>query len=128
MTTIKWLLLTIPALPFLELAAFYAVASQIGFLWSVILLFTTSIAGLIVLRHAFGQITSPIRVALAGGNLSSVQYNGPHGFVVLAGFLLLIPGFITDIAGLFLLLASPFSFTTAKRKTDGVVDLEPEQW
>ena len=54
---------------------------------------------------------------------------------MLAGILLLIPGFITDVLGLLLLLA-PLRRALARligaqappARADGVVDLEPEQW
>jgi UPF0716 protein FxsA len=54
---------------------------------------------------------------------------------VLAGILLFIPGFITDVLGLLLLLAplrralaALLGRKMAPARTDGVVDLEPEQW
>jgi UPF0716 protein FxsA len=130
MTAIKGLLISIMMLPFLELAAFLAVATQIGFGWTFLLLLATSIAGLVVVRHSFSQFTSPLRVALAEGNIRSIHYSGPRSLILLGGFLLLIPGFITDLAG-FLLLLTMFwrSLTTGKKvRADGVLELEPEQW
>jgi UPF0716 protein FxsA len=53
---------------------------------------------------------------------------------LLAGILLLIPGFITDTLGLFLLLAplgrgvSAALHGSPPPRSDGVVDLEPDQW
>ena len=53
----------------------------------------------------------------------------------LPGFLLLIPGFITDVLGLLLLFAplrralgALFGVKSSPARADGVVDLEPEQW
>ena len=53
----------------------------------------------------------------------------------MAGIFLLIPGFITDVLGLLLLLAPLRRGLAAllgrgwrRPRADGVVDLEPEQW
>ena len=50
--------------------------------------------------------------------------------MLLAGILLLIPGFITDIVALALLvgLLRRAFVGAAPRQEDGVVDLAPEQW
>jgi len=57
------------------------------------------------------------------------------GLIVTAGILLLIPGFITDIAALCLLLPPlrhamrlAFGRAVAPARNNGVVDLGPEQW
>jgi UPF0716 protein FxsA len=137
MTVIKWLLLTMLMLPFLELAAFIAVTAIIGFGWALILLLTTSLVGLMVLRRAGDNHIARVRVALARDGLTSLQADGAGGLILLGGFLLLIPGFITDIMGFMLLLAplwaphlTPFISQGTKRHRhgEGVVDLEPEQW
>jgi UPF0716 protein FxsA len=72
---------------------------------------------------------------MAQGSFTSLQADGTGGLVLLAGFLLLIPGFITDVAGLLLLLAplrralvGAFVGGKPPQASDGVVDLEPEQW
>jgi UPF0716 protein FxsA len=135
MNVAKWLLLAVLALPLMELAVFIAVAASIGFGWALILVLATSLAGGMVLRHAGGNHIARVRVAMAEGSFSSLQADGTGGLILLAGFLLLVPGFITDVAGLLLLLA-PLRRTLAgafgkgrpPARGDGVVDLEPEQW
>src|SRR5664279_256545 len=52
MNVAKYLLLALLALPIMELAAFIAVAEAIGFLWALMLMVATSMAGAMVLRHA----------------------------------------------------------------------------
>ena len=135
MNVAKWLLLAVLALPIAELAVFVAVAASIGFGWALILVLTTSLAGGMVLRHAGGNHIARVRVAMAEGSFSSLQADSTGGLILLAGFLLLIPGFITDVAGLLLLLsplrralAAAFGFGKPPARADGVVDLEPEQW
>ncbi len=131
MNVAKWLLLAVLALPFAELAAFIAVAATIGFGWALLLVLTTSLAGGMVLRHAGGNHIARVRMALGGGNISALQADGTGSLVLLAGFFLLVPGFITDAIGLVLLLA-PLGAALRRgpptRAADGVLDLEPEHW
>jgi len=132
----RWLLTALMLLPLMELAVFVAVAVAIGFGPAFGLILLGSIAGMMLLRHAGGSHISRIRVAMAGGNFSSLQADAAGGAMLLAGVLLLIPGFITDVIGLALLIA-PLRRAVlgvaglrrdAARAPDGVVDLEPEQW
>src|SRR5882672_5963917 len=113
MNVAKWLLLAVLVLP---------------------LVFGTSLAGLMVLRHASGEHIARVRVAVGEGRFTSLQADSEGMHILLAGILLLIPGFITDVAGLLLLigplrraLAAAFGFGAPARR-DGVLDLEPEQW
>jgi UPF0716 protein FxsA len=136
MNVAKWLLLALLALPFMELAAFIAVAGSIGFLWALSLLLATSLGGAMVLRHAGSNHIARVRVAMAEGSFTALQADSAGGLTLLAGILLLIPGFITDILGLLLLLEPLRRALSvllglrppAATRPDGVVDLEPEQW
>ena len=132
----RWLLTAILMLPLMELAMFVAVAAAIGFGPAFGLILLGSIGGMLLLRHAGGSHISRVRVAMADGNFSTLQTDGAGAFVLLAGILLLIPGFITDAIGLILLVAplrrALFAAAgvraAAAPRADGVVDLEPEQW
>jgi UPF0716 protein FxsA len=134
MNVAKWLLLALLALPFMELAAFVAVAGSIGFLWALALLLATSLGGAMVLRHAGGNHIARVRVAMAEGGFTALQADSTGSVTLIAGILLLIPGFITDVLGLLLLLAPLRRALGAlfgrppPTRPDGVVDLEPEQW
>jgi UPF0716 protein FxsA len=135
MNVAKWLLLTLLALPILELAAFFAVAATIGFGWAFGLLLAASLAGLLVLRHAGGSHIARMRILLDQGSFAALQADSHGGLILLAGILLLIPGFITDIVALFLLVArlrravgAAFGGSASPPRNDGVVDLAPEQW
>jgi UPF0716 protein FxsA len=69
------------------------------------------------------------------GSFTPMQADGAGAATLLAGILLIIPGFITDVVAL-ALLVSPLRRTLfglfqggrPQRPADGVVDLEPEQW
>jgi UPF0716 protein FxsA len=104
MNVAKWLLLALLALPFLELAVFIAMARTIGFAWTLMLMLATSLAGALILRHAGGNHIARVRVALGEGSFTALQADSSGGLILLAGILLLIPGFITDLGGLVLLI------------------------
>jgi UPF0716 protein FxsA len=96
-------LLIFIVLPVVEVLAFIEVGMAIGWLWAVLLLLGTSIIGFQMARSqgrmAFRELSRafserrPPRTAAMDGALGS-----------LGGLLLLIPGFVTDLIGLVLLL------------------------
>lgn len=131
MNVAKWLLLALLALPLMELAVFIGVGAAIGFGWAFLLVLATTLSGAMVLRHAGGNHIARVRVALNQGNLTALQADSQGGVLLLAGFLLLIPGFITDALAALLLLSALggiFGRRPPPPRADGVVDLEPEQW
>lgn len=139
MNVAKYLLLTailaVLLLPLMELAAFIAVAAQIGFFPALALIAAGSFAGVLILRHAGGNHIARVRVALGEGSFTALQADGSDGLVLLAGILLAVPGFITDVLGLLLLIAplrraiaAAFGRAGPRTRADGVVDLPPEQW
>ena len=135
MNVAKYLVLGLLALPVMELVVFIAVAGSIGFLWALLLVVASSMAGAMVLRHAGGNHIARMRVAMGPGGFTALQAENASTLTLLAGILLFIPGFITDVLGLLLLLAplrralaALLGRKMAPARTDGVVDLEPEQW
>lgn len=139
MNVAKWLLLALLALPLVELAVFIAVAAAYGFALTLGLVLAGSFAGIWVLRYAGGNHIARARVAmnqgLSQGSFSALQADSRGGVLLLAGILLFIPGFITDFLGILLLLGTLWQALSAAlgrgtppARTDGVVDLEPEQW
>lgn len=131
----KWLLLGVLLLPFAELATFVAVAAAVGIFQALALIMLGSLVGLQVLRHAGGNHIARVRVALGDGGVTAMQADSEGFLILLAGILLFIPGFITDLVGI-MLLAAPLRRMLARlvigrsrpARRDGVVDLEPEQW
>jgi|SRR5690242_5656658 len=133
MNVAKWLLLMLLALPFLELAAFVAVAAAIGFGWALGLVLAGSLTGALMLRSAGGAHIGRVRVALGEGTFTALQADSRGSLVLLAGILLLIPGFITDVIALFVLVILlrrilEGASRGASSHSGGVVDLAPEQW
>jgi len=135
MNVAKYLLLALLLLPLAELAAFIAVAAAIGFLWAAGLLLATSFAGALLLRHAGGSHIARVRTAWDAGSFTALQADSTGGLLLLAGILLLIPGFISDVLGLLLLLrplwqglGAALGRGTPPARRDGVGDLAPAPW
>ncbi|PSH63834.1 membrane protein FxsA [Phyllobacterium brassicacearum] len=91
------------ALPFLEIAGFIVVGGKIGVLATLGLVILSIFLGVFLLRlQGFGLIQR-IREETAAGRTPKREL--VHGvMLVFAAFLLIIPGFITDIIGLLLFI------------------------
>ena len=129
MNVAKWVIFAVLALPILELAMFIAVAATIGFGWALSLILAGSLCGALILRRAGSGHVARIRGALDHGSFTALQTDAWGGLTLLAGILLLIPGFITDIIALLLLAGSlGRAFVGKSPRQTGVVDLAREQW
>jgi UPF0716 protein FxsA len=90
-------------LPLIEIATFVVVGSKIGVLWTIALVVLSSIVGSILLRvQGFGVLTRIRRDVDAGRNPGRELAHG--AMILLAGVLLLVPGFVTDVIGLLLFI------------------------
>lgn len=89
------------ALPLTEIGVFIAVGSRIGVFPTIALVIATAVLGAILLRvQGFGIVTR-IRKSMDEGVVPGREL--VHGLMVmLAGVLLLVPGFVTDALGLLL--------------------------
>lgn len=97
------LVLAVLLLPIAEIAGFILVGGAIG-LWPTLLLVVLSaVAGMAVLRSRALLTLPQFQEAIAAGGDPMAPI--AHGaLVMLAGALLLVPGFLTDILGLLLLV------------------------
>jgi UPF0716 protein FxsA len=90
-------------LPLIEIAGFVVVGRQIGVLPTLGLTIATGIAGGMLMRYQGFSVLARIRAEIEAGRDPS--RNLAHGVMILvAGVLLLIPGFVTDIAGILLFI------------------------
>lgn len=89
--------------PIAEIYVMVEISRWIGFFWMLFLLFTSAIAGMLILRHrgrvhwqrlrgALGERRPPAREAFDGVMITA------------GGLLLIIPGFLTSLIGVLLLL------------------------
>jgi UPF0716 protein FxsA len=91
------------ALPFLEIAGFIVVGSEIGVLPTLGLIILSMFVGVFLLRfQGFGLIQRIRQEAAAGRTPGRELVHGVMLFI--AALLLIIPGFITDIIGLLLFI------------------------
>ncbi|HSV67315.1 MAG TPA: FxsA family protein [Mycobacteriales bacterium] len=89
--------------PLLELYVIIEVGRAIGVLPTLLLLLTTSMLGGILLRQQGARAWRGLQLALSEGRLPHVEVaNG--ALVLLGGALMLAPGFVSDVIGLFFLL------------------------
>ena len=139
MSLVKWAIFGLLMLPFLEIAVFVAVAIKLGVLAALALVILTSLAGMAVIRSAGRGDVQRVRSAFGERTISRVELDGNGALTVLGGFLLVLPGFITDVLGVLLLLPPTQNLIRAAlRRAVGrfeqqsgrpdVVDLPPDQW
>jgi UPF0716 protein FxsA len=102
-----WLvLLAFLVVPVLEIYVLIQVGQVIGAWWVVALLIAGCMAGSWLIRHEGARAFEALRVALNSGRMPAREL--ADGALILAGgTLLIVPGFLSDIVGIFLLL--PFT-------------------
>ncbi len=113
-------------------------AVAIGFWKATLLSIATSVAGAILLKLAGQPRLRQFQSSLAGGGARPEALQGTELFTVVAGLLLLIPGFLSDLLALLLLIpavrrrfgvmAASYVRTQATPSEPGVIDLEPGEW
>ena len=117
-------------LPAVEVAAFLLLAWLIGLVPTLALMVLTSLTGVLLLRRAgsrpIGQAQAALRTAGSGA-----------GVLALAGILLVLPGFVTDLIGAGMLVGPVRRWLVrriiegnraAPRGPDTVIDLDPQEW
>lgn len=98
-----WLLVAFIAIPMIEIALFIQVGGYIGLGWTLLIVLMTAVAGSYLVRHqglreisnlqsSFSELRDPTE-PLANGAM-----------ILVAGALLLTPGFFTDVVGMSLLI------------------------
>lgn len=100
----RWIpLLVIFFVAYIEITIFIQVAHVIGVLSTLMLVVLTSFVGISLVRTQGLKILGQMQVKLARGESPAGEMIKSVS-VLLAGFLLLLPGFFTDFLGLLLLL------------------------
>ena len=134
---LRWIVLGILLFPVVEIAVFVLVAAQIGVAGAFLLLFATTLLGIFVLRQVGRGRLTGFRVAVGERNITAFEANSDGFLIILGGLLLALPGFITDLIGLLLLLGPIRRWCGAalqraargrKHDRDAVVDLDPDEY
>ena len=92
-------------IPILEIATFILVGGQIGIIATLAMIFVTAIIGSILLRIQGFATFNRIREQTSTGQIPGREL-GNGAMILVAGVLLLTPGFVTDTIG-FLLFVPP---------------------
>ena len=91
--------------PLAEIAMFIVIGGEIGLGWTLALVVVTAVVGSALLRIQSFSVINRIRSEMDQGRVPGAAIG--HGAMILvAGLLLLTPGFVTDTIG-FLLFAPP---------------------
>lgn len=107
------------ALPLAEIASFVIVGREIGVLATIGLVFLSGFMGMFLLRQQGFGVMGRIRAEIEAGRDPGREL--AHGLMILlAGILLLIPGFVTDIAGILLFIppVREFAWRMIRRRVD----------
>jgi UPF0716 protein FxsA len=138
----KWFIAAILLLPLAEIAVFVLVATIVGLGPAILLVLATTLLGFLVLRHAGRNGLARLRAAMDPATRNRTGTldieSGAGGLLtVLAGVLLFVPGFLTDLAGA-ALLSGPVRRWIGQairrwlRRRDpaerSTVDLDPDEW
>ena len=84
--------------PVLEIAVFILVGGQIGLGWTLLLVLATAVLGASLLRRQGFAVLEQIREDVNAGIVPAAAM--AHGvLIIVAGVLLLTPGFVTDALG-----------------------------
>jgi len=97
------LLVLILAFPFIELVVMVQVAGSIGILNMLGLLIGVSLVGVWLAKWQGLSVISRIRRAQAAGEVPGKEVTD-GALILLAAFLLVLPGFVSDVLGVLLLL------------------------
>jgi UPF0716 protein FxsA len=102
LTALMFLLILI-GVPFVELFVFIEVGLAIGWLWAVVLLLGTSVLGVQLVRIQGRSAIERVSRAVSGHSAPArASIDGALG--LLGGLLLVVPGFVTDVLGVLLVL------------------------
>lgn len=95
-----------------EIALFITVGGTIGLLASLAIIFGSGLLGAGILRQTGASMAVEMRAAMSRGSLPGMA--GDHGLRMLAGLLLILPGFLGDILGGLLLIGPLRRWIAAK--------------
>lgn len=98
-----WPLLGLFALPLIEIALFVQIGGAIGLGATLLWVLGTGVFGSWLIRRAGARALADLRAPL-GGLRNPAEPVAQEGLLVLAGVLLILPGFFTDALGLLLLV------------------------
>lgn len=135
---LRWLLLAFLALPVAEFVAFIAVALAIGVVQAALALIAFSLLGMVLWQRAREQSAGQVRLRLDQSTIQTINLDNVGIARFVAAILLMIPGFITSLIGVLVLLPTVRRIAAgwlrrlvgapAPPTDPNVVDLAPDDW
>ena len=114
-----WLLVVaFVVMPLLEIYVIIQVGQVIGPWWTILLLILASVLGAWLVRREGGRAWRALQQALQEGRMPAREL-ADGALILVGGTLMLTPGFLTDLAGVLLIL--PFTRPLARRLLTRVV-------
>lgn len=108
-----WVLaLLFVVLPVVEIYILIQIGQAIGAWWTVLLLVADGVLGSWLMKREGSRAWAALRAALDSGRMPAREL-ADGALILVGGTLLLTPGFVTDIVGLFCVL--PFTRPVARR-------------
>jgi UPF0716 protein FxsA len=116
------LFLALTIIPFLEIYLLIKIGSYIGAFNTLIVVILTGFLGALLARHQGLKTMLKVRESLARGEMPA-EHLLDALLILLAGIVLLTPGFLTDLAGFFMLVPTTrFHFKRwLRRKFDNLI-------
>jgi UPF0716 protein FxsA len=117
----RWRLLLVALLlvvPLLEVLVIIAVGRAIGGWPTFVLILAVSAFGAWLVRHEGARAWQSLQTAVSTGTTPSRELSDA-AVILVGGLLLLVPGFLTDVVGLVLVL--PFTRPAARRLLEAVI-------
>jgi UPF0716 protein FxsA len=105
-------------LPILEIYVIIQVGQVIGAWWTILLLIADSIFGAWLIRHEGRRAWQALTMALQSGRMPAKEL-ADGALILIGGTLMISPGFVTDVAGILLIL--PFTRPIARAMLTRVV-------
>ncbi|KGN42869.1 FxsA family protein [Knoellia aerolata] len=117
----RWLtfvLIGLVAAPIIEIAVLVAVGRTIGVGWTLLALLLLTVLGTWLMRREGSRTWKALREASRTGRMPSREI-ADGALVLIGGAFLLLPGFVSDVIGLFFVL--PFTRVFARRLLEAFV-------
>jgi UPF0716 protein FxsA len=114
-----WVLaLLFVVLPIIEIYLLIQLGQVVGPWWTVLILIADGVLGSYLVKHEGGRAWRALRQALDEGRMPATEL-ADGALILVGGTLLVTPGFVSDVLGLFCIL--PFTRPLARRMLAGYV-------
>jgi len=121
---LRYILITILLLPFIDFYVLVEVAGSIGILKTILISIVTGLIGAELVRREGRHVFMKLQRSVTGGEITR---NFMEGFVlVLAGLMLLSPGFVTDVIGAIVAVRPVRERMVARLMNRNIMDFQVE--